>query len=122
MNGSIFFQHPIGLWGAEPYKSLSDDLGALGRGIYWDVFEQIRLGRGVDSLDHILALYDGVRNKRERERLKAKLLLVLSSKYNLFFVSQQRMVTIVDHSRCVREANRRALQGPSLFDGMEDWT
>lgn len=119
--GSIFFQHPIGLWGAEPYAQLAADLGPIGKGIYWDVFEQIRLGRGIDSLDHLLAMYDNVKPKRTRESYQNKLRLVLSSKYNLFFVSAQRMVTIVDHTKAIRDKNRAALEGPSLFDGMDDW-
>lgn len=116
--GSIFFQHPIGLWASEPYRQLALDLGPVGRGIYWDVFEQIRLGRGIDSLDHLLAMYDDVRPKRLRESYQNKLRQVLSPKYNLFYVSTQRMVTIVDHTKAIREKNRIALEGPGLFD---DW-
>lgn len=119
--GSIFFQHPIGLWAAEPYKQLADELGPIGKGIYWDVFEQIRLGRGIDSLDHLLGMYDDIKPKRVRESYQNKLRQVLSSRYNLFFVSAQRMVTIVDHTKTIRDKNRAALEGPSLFDGIEDW-
>lgn len=118
MNGQIFFQHPIGLWGAEPYSSLRRDLGPLGVGIYWDIFEQIRLGRGVDSLDHLLSLYDNVRLRRQREFLQSKLRQVLSAKYNLFFVNQQRMVSIVDHAKAIKEQNKALLDGPGLFDDL----
>ena len=116
MNAQIFFQHPIGMWGAEPYATLRRDLGPLGVGIYWDVFEQIRLGRGVDSLDHLLSIYNHVRVRRSREFLQAKLRLVLSPKYNLFFVNQQRMVSIVDHTRAIKDSNKALLDGPGLFD------
>lgn len=119
--GSIFFQHPIGLWSAEPYARLAADLGPVGKGIYWDVFEQIRLGRGIDSLDHLLSMYDNIRRRRTRESYQDKLRQVLSPRYNLFYVSAQRMVTIVDHTKAVRDKNRAALEGPSLFDGMDDW-
>ena len=119
MTGLIFFQHPIGLWGAEPYSTLRLELGPLGVGIYWDVFEQIRLGRGVDSLDHLLTLYDNVRVRRQREFLQAKLRLVLSPKYNLFFVNQQRMVSIVDHTKAIKAQNKALLDGPGLFDDLE---
>ena len=118
--GSVFFQHPIGMWRAEPYKTFSDRLGAVGRGIYWDVFEQVRLGRGIDSLDHILSLYDNVKPKQTRLSLQKKLRMALSSEYNLFFVNAQRMVTIVDHTKAIREENRRRLEGPGLFDDY-DW-
>ncbi len=116
---TIFFQHPIGLWEAEPYASLRRDLGPYAETVYWRVFEQIRLGRGIDSLDHILTLFNDVRSKRDRERWLRRLRLMLLPKYNLFNVSQQRMVTIIDHTRLIREQNRTLAQGPSLFDGME---
>lgn len=114
--GSIFFQHPIGLWGAEPYSLLAADMGPIGKGIYWDVFEEIRKGNGTDSLAHIMSMYDNVPNRRIRESYQAKLHKILSPKYNLFFVSAQEMVTIIDHTKAIREQNRRALEGPGLFD------
>lgn len=116
-NGSIFFQHPMGLWGAEPYCRLAADMGPLGKGIYWDIFEQIRLGRGIDSLDHLLTLYDSEKNIFRRRSLQDKLRRILSPEYNLFIVNAQGMVTIIDHSKKIREENRRALEeGPTLFD------
>lgn len=114
--GSIYFHSPIGMWAAEPYKKLIDDMGPTGKGIYYDVFELVRQGRGVDSLDHILMLYDGVKNVIQRRSWKKKLLLILSPKYNLFFVNPQRQVSIIDHTKNLREQNRKALEGPSLFD------
>ena len=120
-NGSVFFQHPIGLWEAEPYKTVVMELGHEAKFMYWDVVEQIRMGNGIDSLDHVLTLYDDVRHVRRRESYQKKLRELLLPKYNLFYVNQQRMVSIVDHASAVRARNRAALDGPSMFEGMEGW-
>lgn len=119
MNGSIFFQHPIGLWEAEPYRSLAESMGPVGKGIYWDVFEQIRLGGGKDSLDHLMMLYDGVKNRRHRESLQKRLREILKPECNLFFVNQQRQVSIIDHAKDIRERNKQAANEPWLFDVWE---
>jgi len=116
-NGSIFFQHPIGLWKAEPYASALRDLGPYAESVYWRVFEQIRLGNGIDTLDHVLTLYDDVKNKRDRERWQNRLDKILKPEYNLFMVTPQRMVKVIDHAKLVREQNKKALEeGPTLFD------
>ena len=114
--GSIFFQHPIGLWGAEPSATAQRELGPYAEAVYWRVFEQIRKGRGTDTLDHIMTLFDDVRRRQDRERWQHKLRQMLQPRYNLFRVNSQRMVTIVDHSREIRYRNKLDLLGPSFFD------
>jgi len=116
-NGTIYFQHPIGLWDAEPYATARRALGPYAEAVYWRIFEQIRLGNGIDSLDHILTLYDDVPNKRDRKRWQERLEEILKPEYNLFMVTPQRMVKLIDHAKLVREQNKKALEeGPTLFD------
>lgn len=116
-SGKIFFQHPIGLWNSPPYERLSSELGPTGEGVYWRVFETIRLGGGIDSLDHLLSLFDYIENTRQRSRIKATLKKVLGS-YGLFAVTQQKMVTIIDHTAEIKARNKAALDGPGLFDDL----
>lgn len=105
----------MGLWGAEPYRRLAEDMGPVGKGIYWDLFEQIRLGNGIDSAEHLVTIYDGVKNRMQRESLRRKLRQVLND-YGLFNVNPQGMVTIIDYSKEVRQKNRQMLQEPDMFE------
>ena len=111
----------MGMWDADPYRRLAEDMGPVGKGIYWDVFEQIRLARGIDSKEHLLTIYDGVRNYRQRESLRQKLELILSPNYGLFRENAQGMMEIVDHTRTIIEQNQREMKNNepkemSLFD------
>ena len=106
----------MGLWGAEPYRQLADDMGPVGKGIYWDIFEQIRLGNGIDSMEHLVTIYDYVRNTKQRESLRRKLRQVLRD-YGLFNVNPQGMVTIIDYSKEVRAKNKQMLEEPDMFEG-----
>jgi len=116
-NGSSYCQHPIGLWEAEPFASVKRDLGPYAEGIYWRVFEMIRKGQGIDSLEHILTAYDDIKSNRDREPWLKRLKLMLQPKYNLFVVTPQRMVRTVNHAKLIIEENKKALEeGPTLFD------
>jgi len=100
MNKYSFYQRPYNLERDDRYATMLTEMGLVGMALYDLIYEKIRMGGGLASIDELCSLRDPRSGRAMTKRVKR-----IISQFGLFRINQLQQVSIVDISaRLIRES------------------